>query len=38
MEMLRERRHLLLLESGALRQSFLVAIGMSGWEPPTGRF
>ena len=28
----------MLLESGALRQSFPVAIGMSGWETPTGRF
>lgn len=36
--MLRERRRLLLLESGALRQSFPVAIGMPGWETPTGRF
>ncbi len=36
--MLRERRRLLLLESGALRQSFPVAIGMPGWEIPTGRF
>ena len=36
--MLRERRRLLLLESGALLDSFPVAIGMPGWEPPTGRF
>ena len=36
--MLRERRRLLLLESGALLGSFPVAIGMPGWEPPTGRF
>jgi hypothetical protein len=36
--MLRDRRRLLLLESGALRQSFPVAIGMPGWETPTGRF
>jgi lipoprotein-anchoring transpeptidase ErfK/SrfK len=36
--MLRERRRLLLLESGALLDSFPVAIGMPGWETPTGRF
>ena len=36
--MLRERRRLLLFESGALLVSFPVAIGMPGWETPTGRF
>ena len=36
--MLRERHRLLLLESDALLQAFPVAIGMPGWEPPTGRF
>ena len=36
--MLRDRRRVLLLESGALRQAFPVAIGMPGWETPTGRF
>ena len=36
--MLRERRRLLLLESGALLDSFPVAIGMPGWETPTGHF
>jgi len=36
--MLRERRRLLLIESGALRQSFPVAIGMPSWETPTGLF
>ena len=36
--MLRDRRRVLLLESGALRQSFPVAIGMPGWETPTGGF
>ena len=36
--MLRERRRLLLLESGALLDLFPGAIGMPGWETPTGRF
>ena len=36
--MLRDRRRVLLLEGGALHESFPVAIGMSGWETPTGRF
>ena len=36
--MLRDRRRLLLLESGELRQAFPVAIGMPGWETPTGRY
>ena len=36
--MLRERRRLFLLVSGALLDSFPVAIGMPGWETPTGRF
>ena len=36
--MLRERRRLSLFESGALLDSFPVAIGMPGWETPTGRF
>ena len=35
--MLRDRRRLLLLEGGELRQAFPVAIGMPGWETPTGR-
>ena len=35
--MLRDRRRLLLLEIGELRQAFPVAIGMPGWETPTGR-
>ena len=34
--MLRGRRRLLLLENGSLRQAFPVAIGMPGWETPTG--
>ena len=36
--MLRDRRRVLLLEGGALRQAFPVAIGMAGWETPTGPF
>ena len=36
--MLRGRRRLLLLENGSLRQAFPVAIGMPGWETPTGSF
>ena len=36
--MLRERRKLLLLEGGNLRSAFPVAIGMPGWETPTGTF
>ena len=36
--MLRDRHRVLLLEGGALHESFPVAIGMSGWETPTGRF
>ena len=36
--MLRERRRVLLLENGTLRHAFPVAIGMPGWETPTGRF
>ena len=36
--MLRGRRRVLLLENGTLRNAFPVAIGMPGWETPTGRF
>ena len=36
--MLRGRRRLLLLDSGSLRSAFPVAVGMPGWETPTGRF
>ena len=36
--MLRSRRRVFLLDNGELRNSFPVAIGMPGWEPPTGRF
>ena len=36
--MLRGRRRLLLLENGGLRSAFPVAVGMPGWETPTGRF
>ena len=36
--MLRGRRRVFLLDNGELRNSFPVAIGMPGWEPPTGRF
>ena len=36
--MLRGRRRLLLLESGSLRSAFPVAVGMPGWETPTGSF
>ena len=31
-------RHVFLLDNGELRNAFPVAIGMPGWEPPTGRF
>lgn len=36
--MLRGHRRLFLLENGTLRNAFPVAIGMPGWETPTGRF
>ena len=36
--MLRGRRRVFLLDNGELRNSFPVAIGMPGWETPTGRF
>ena len=36
--MLRGRRRMFLLENGNLRKIFPVAIGMPGWEIPTGRF
>ena len=36
--MLRGPRRVFLLDNGRLRNAFPVAIGMPGWEPPTGRF
>ena len=36
--MLRGFRRVFLLDNGELRNSFPVAIGMPGWETPTGRF
>ena len=36
--MLRGRRRVFLLDNGELRNAFPVAIGMTGWETPTGRF
>ena len=36
--MLRQRRRVLLLEDGTLLHAFPVAVGMPGWETPTGRF
>ena len=36
--MLRGRRRMFLLEKGNLRNAFPVAVGMPGWETPTGRF
>ncbi|MCB4427930.1 L,D-transpeptidase [Synechococcus sp. MU1643] len=36
--MLRGRRRVFLLDNGELRNSFPVAIGMPGWETPTGIF
>ena len=36
--MLRGRRRLFLLNNGNLSNAFPVAIGMPGWETPTGRF
>ena len=36
--MLRGRRRVFLLENGNLNNAFPVAIGMPGWETPTGRF
>ena len=35
---LRGRRREFLLDNGKLRNAFPVAIGMPGWETPTGRF
>ena len=32
------RRRVFLLDNGKLRNAFPVAIGMPGWETPTGRF
>ncbi|QEY31455.1 L,D-transpeptidase [Synechococcus sp. RSCCF101] len=34
----RQRRRLYVLESGSLLRLFPVAVGMPGWETPTGRF
>ena len=36
--MLRGLRRVFLLDNGELRNAFPVAIGMPGWETPTGRF
>ena len=36
--MLRGRRRVFLLDNGRLRNAFPVAIGMPGWETPTGGF
>ena len=36
--MFRGSRRLLLLEQGSLRAAFPVAVGMPGWDTPTGRF
>ena len=36
--LLRGRRRVLLLDNGNLRRSFPVAVGMPGWETPTGTF
>ena len=36
--MLRGRRRVFLLDNGRLCNAFPVAIGMPGWETPTGRF
>ena len=36
--MLRGHRRLLLLDQGSVRAAFPVAVGMPGWETPTGRF
>ena len=36
--MLRGRRRVFLPDNGRLRNAFPVAIGMPGWETPTGRF
>ena len=36
--MLRGRRRVFLLDNGNLRNAFPVAIGMPGWETPSGRF
>ena len=36
--MLRGSRRVFLLDNGNLRNAFPVAVGMPGWETPTGRF
>ena len=36
--MFRGRRRVLVLENGTLRYAFPVAVGMAGWETPTGQF
>ena len=36
--MLRGRRRVFLLDNGNLSNAFPVAVGMPGWETPTGRF
>ena len=36
--MLRKARRVLLLEDGTLLHAFQVAVGMPGWETPTGEF
>ena len=36
--MLRKARRVLLLEDGTLLHAFPVAVGMPGWETPTGEF
>ncbi|MBL6741437.1 MAG: L,D-transpeptidase [Synechococcus sp. BS301-5m-G53] len=36
--MLRGRRRVFLLDNATLRNAFPVAVGMPGWETPTGRF
>ena len=36
--MLRGRRRVFLLDNGKLRNAFSLAIGMPGWETPTGTF
>ncbi|QNJ02929.1 L,D-transpeptidase [Synechococcus sp. PROS-U-1] len=36
--MLRSSRRVFLLDNGNLRNAFPVAVGMPGWETPTGRF
>ena len=36
--MLRDQRRVMVLENGTLRLTFPVAVGMPGWETPTGSF